>query len=775
MSSRSLGTLTIDLVAKTAGFTAGLDKAERDSAKWKKKVSSNISSAAAISTKAIAATATAAATGLAVIIDRQRELIDTQLITAQSLNTTYASLANLERAGDLAGVGMETVEKASKQLALNIGKAIQGSDAQVEAFDRLGLSAQALYDLPLDERIAEINKALKANVQESERASVAAEIFGAKNAVALQLLDGDTIAEAARQARLFGTALSDIDASKVEQANDSISVISLAFDGLSKQLTVQLAPAIDAVGKMFLSAAEDAGGFGNIVEREVDDAVNGILFLMNAVDGIGRAFDFVANSIIVAFTKIDQAIVKSEKLALKVAGALGNTDYSKEIAAAEEKERILAGIREEARKEREKSIDDPLAGDKFREFWDDAKVASQQAAEAAVKARADAVKTGEVFDDQEEARKKAAEDAADAAIKTQEAITGEITALERAAKTWGMSADQVKLYDLQLKGANDSQIAQAKSLLDTVSALEDQKKATEDYINVVKYLRTEEEYRTDNLLEQLAAIDAVNDAGSGETKKRAIDEAFSEAPDSGNVGGAFSELFDVTQQSEDLQEWYDKQMEMLETFRSERSDLNAEWDEKELEIKKQHEEAMLQLEMQRWNAALNGVSSILGDIASTIDNDTKSGKEKAKKLAIAQAMINAYTAATGAYASASSIPVVGWILGPVAGAAALAAGLANVSKIKGQAHDGIMSVPSSGTWNLEKGERVTTAETSAKLDSTLERVQNSMRFSGTSSGSGRNVTVNQNITTQGVIDNRTSNQIAMDSQRKQRIAQARFS
>jgi len=99
--AKSLGTLTIDIVAKTAGFTAGLDKAERDSAKWKKKVSSNISSAAAISTKAIAATATAAATGLAVIIDRQRELIDTQLITAQSLNTTYASLANLERAGDL--------------------------------------------------------------------------------------------------------------------------------------------------------------------------------------------------------------------------------------------------------------------------------------------------------------------------------------------------------------------------------------------------------------------------------------------------------------------------------------------------------------------------------------------------------------------------------------------------------------------------------------------------------------------------------------------------
>lgn len=38
------------------------------------------------------------------------------------------------------------------------------------------------------------------------------------------------------------------------------------------------------------------------------------------------------------------------------------------------------------------------------------------------------------------------------------------------------------------------------------------------------------------------------------------------------------------------------------------------------------------------------------------------------------------------------------------------------------AHDGIDSVPQTGTWLLQKGERVTTASTSAKLDATLDRV-----------------------------------------------------
>jgi hypothetical protein len=42
--------------------------------------------------------------------------------------------------------------------------------------------------------------------------------------------------------------------------------------------------------------------------------------------------------------------------------------------------------------------------------------------------------------------------------------------------------------------------------------------------------------------------------------------------------------------------------------------------------------------------------------------------------------------------------------------------------LQGQAHDGIDSVPETGTWLLQKGERVTTAKTSAKLDATLDSV-----------------------------------------------------
>ncbi|TWV80417.1 hypothetical protein [Moraxella sp. VT-16-12] len=53
--------------------------------------------------------------------------------------------------------------------------------------------------------------------------------------------------------------------------------------------------------------------------------------------------------------------------------------------------------------------------------------------------------------------------------------------------------------------------------------------------------------------------------------------------------------------------------------------------------------------------------------------------------------------------------------------------IANIKAIKntvvGQAHDGIMSVPKSGTWNLEKGERVLPKHTAQNLDRTLANLQ----------------------------------------------------
>lgn len=99
---------------------------------------------------------------------------------------------------------------------------------------------------------------------------------------------------------------------------------------------------------------------------------------------------------------------------------------------------------------------------------------------------------------------------------------------------------------------------------------------------------------------------------------------------------------------------------------------------------------------------------------------------------VAMAGLSAFSAMVG-------IPFVGPFVAPGAAIAATAAAgvlmTAVGGALDGQAHDGIDYVPADGTWNLKKGERVTTAQTSAKLDRTLDQV----RASSANPGSGGTV------------------------------------
>jgi len=98
----------------------------------------------------------------------------------------------------------------------------------------------------------------------------------------------------------------------------------------------------------------------------------------------------------------------------------------------------------------------------------------------------------------------------------------------------------------------------------------------------------------------------------------------------------------------------------------------------------------------------------------------------------AQAM--SLTAGLNAFASTAAIPIIGPAAAPAAMATAMAvtgplASAVGMTALAGMAHDGIDSVPEDGSWFLQKGERVTTAQTSAKLDAMLSRIDNSLSSS----------------------------------------------
>ncbi|SSK84247.1 phage tail tape measure protein, lambda family [Klebsiella pneumoniae] len=114
----------------------------------------------------------------------------------------------------------------------------------------------------------------------------------------------------------------------------------------------------------------------------------------------------------------------------------------------------------------------------------------------------------------------------------------------------------------------------------------------------------------------------------------------------------------------------------------------------------------------------------------------KSAQASAIPSMIANAQATALQAQLAAFASTAAIPIVGPGLAPAAMAAAAAitepmVAAISAASLSGMAHDGIDAVPETGTWLLQKGERVTTAATSAKLDATLDRVATQSTGGGT--------------------------------------------
>ncbi|MFL3932454.1 phage tail tape measure protein, partial [Pseudomonas aeruginosa] len=735
MASRSLGTLTLDLIAKVGGFVAGMDAAERRSAKWRAQVEKDMKAAGKTIGIALGAGATAAATALVLVVNKQRDLIDQQAKAAQMLDTTYTSLANLGRAGELGGVGMEKIEAASRQLNLNIGRAIGGTKSQAEAFERLGLSAQDVYELPLDQRIATINQALRDNVQASERASVAADIYGAKNAKAIQQLDPGTIAEAARQVELFGLNLSDVDAAKVEMANDALSTFGLLGDGIAKQLTVELAPILKAVGDLFLESAEEAGGLGNVVQDSVQTAVNALAFLADAADGVKRVFELAADAIITGFSKASSIVANNAASILNVVSYLPGVDYSDTVSSLRQFATEANGVAREAMANIDQTLSRPLAGQAFKQFYADAQKAAEDSAQATIDAREEVKKTGDAFVEESSKSQKAIK-------QTVDAIDSQIRALQLQAEMVGMSTREQTLFKLALDGATQSQLDQAEAALNAVDAFDKVKKQQEDYKSLVADLRTEEEQLTDQMRERLAVLDAMQGLSDEERNRvasRIVSDSFSAPPSFGGadavVAGPQGELDKIDKAEEELEKWYQTQLDLLNASREAKAELTAQWDEQELKLKQEHEDALAAIERSRQQVTMSANEQFFGNLSGLARTffGEQSGLYKAafvaeKSYAIAKTLLNAPKTASDAYAAMAGIPIIGPALGIAAAAAAVTAQLAQVAAVKnvnlsGMAHDGIDAVPETGTWLLEKGERVTTAETSAKLDRTLDDVR----------------------------------------------------
>lgn len=138
-------------------------------------------------------------------------------------------------------------------------------------------------------------------------------------------------------------------------------------------------------------------------------------------------------------------------------------------------------------------------------------------------------------------------------------------------------------------------------------------------------------------------------------------------------------------------------------------------------------------------------SNAFGSMASNIGSALGEASGAYKAFAIVQATIATYTAAIEAYKSTAAIPVVGPFLAPVAAAAAVGAGMAQVSAIRSAREQGGQLAAGQASTIAERGKPEVIMPANASRVRTVQQMREMMGQDGKSTG-GDNVTIVNNTT-----------------------------
>ncbi|EPK3353915.1 phage tail tape measure protein [Pseudomonas aeruginosa] len=734
MASRSLGTLTLDLIAKVGGFVAGMDAAERRSEKWRKEVEKNAAKVGAAIGAATAAGITALA-ALTVSTVRNANEIANLASVANASTTEFQKYA---AGAKLVGIEQEKLADIFKDVNDKVGDFLNtGGGALADFFEsvapKVGVTADQFRNLSGPQALGLYVSSLeKAKVSQSDMTFYLEAIASDATAL-LPLLRNNaegfkTFGDAAQAA---GAILDEKTIKSASELQAATWLVEQSTTGLKNQLTSALIPVLSDFATKLLDVSKD----GTSMVAVGEFLVTTLKLVAGAAVATVGAFQLVGKSIAGAAAVASSAFEGITWLEI----ASGPAGWAKRFV------QNLDGVKASTSVFAEDMVG---SGKKIVEVLEFIGNAGTGDVNGRVKELA------KLLDDLRKKNKTGTFEAPGkeveaAAKRRQQAVTSLISSLQLEAATVGMTADEQKLYRLELDGATASQLAQAKAAIETVESFKKQQKAQEDYKKLIQDLRTDEERLLDTTKERLAVLDAMQGLSDEERNRvasRIVSESFSAPPSFDGadavVAGPQGELDKIDKAEEELEKWYQSQLDLLNANREAKAELTAQWDEQELKLKQEHEEALAAIERSRQQVTLSANEQFFGNLSGLAKSffGEQSGLYKAafvaeKSYAIAKTLLNAPKTASDAYAAMAGIPVIGPALGIAAAAAAVTAQLAQVAAVKnvnlsGQAHDGIMSVPEDGTWNLKKGERVTTAETSAKLDRTLDDVRRNQASAG---------------------------------------------
>ncbi len=774
MAGKSLGTLTIDLIAKVGGFVQGMDKAERASQKWSAQVKKDAKEVGASIVAIGAAAATAAvgigAAGLAVVKNTAQQVTEADR-WAKSLKMSTQDLLAWQYAAEQAGLTGDNIADIFKDINDKVGDAVLNKSGEAaQALDTLGLSAEKLSQQSPDKQLLAISSALQKIPSQAGKTNIL-ESLGNDLSKMLPLFDNNNekLKQFIQLSKDFGIAPPQEDIDNLVKVNQFFQDIETSARGLKMEIasglaTVDLSPLQDGLNDIrdvftdpaILQGLSDLVGEAISLAGVVGRIAGGLGAIatytrsrIGAVSGNYNAADEsdIAQRIEFLNKRGDQSKEQRDELEF-LSKRLQFLRAIKSSMTPEEVERGAKGL---------SSLLSDMGLSPTDNNYKLGKGESNQKITTKSNPTDNAFKS-RLLDLQKQA----------ALIETTGKKTAEVTELEKV--NFDITSGNLKA----LSEAQKEQLRYAAKIIDSkkeelrlnqenaklaefVSGLDRQNKIIrQGYDNdlagrslgLKDRSRTRElnniqqdfEYKQADLLKQYQSGDITKSLYESETDalKSALEERlqiqenyYHESDGLRNdwESGISSALSDFADSSTD---YYQQAADAMTSILGSATDSISE----HLYDVISGTESM--------GEAIKGIFSDLGKsvIKALVDMAAqwivyqgvqmlvnKTAQASAIPSMIANAQATALQAQLAAFASTAAIPIVGPGLAPAAMAAAAAitepmVAAISAASLSGMAHDGIDAVPETGTWLLQKGERVTTAATSAKLDATLDRVAN---------------------------------------------------
>lgn len=297
-SSRSLGSLTLDLILKMGGFEQGMNKAARTTDSRMRQMEQRAFKFGKAIGVSLAAVGGVISTGVGIAIAGIRSAInsmDDLSKAAQRSQVPTEQFTALAYAGELADVSMEDLQSSLGRLAKAQGDSLKETTKQSKIFDALGIAAEdatgklrPTYDVFLD-----FADAFKRNQGSPEILAAGMQIFGRSFQNLIPLLkDGSQgLRDAADEGRDLGKVFGDEAGRNAEEFNDNLTRLKSSVQGLWISVATELLPDLIQLTNEFKDWVTEGGRS----QKLADDIAESIRGIAGAIRSVGSVLGVLDN------------------------------------------------------------------------------------------------------------------------------------------------------------------------------------------------------------------------------------------------------------------------------------------------------------------------------------------------------------------------------------------------------------------------------------------------------------------------------------------------